>query len=54
MFTRSLFGGPAQPTPVDARGGIQAASRKANGSPSVCSPNQYQNDDVSVPDLVLC
>ena len=44
---RSLFGGPAQPTPIDERGGIRAASRKAKESASVCSPNQYQNDDVS-------
>ncbi|KAK8930193.1 hypothetical protein VCV18_002862 [Metarhizium anisopliae] len=44
---RTLFGGPAQPTPVDERGGIRAASRKAAESESVCSPNQYQNDDVS-------
>ncbi|EXV04475.1 pyridoxal-phosphate dependent enzyme [Metarhizium robertsii] len=42
----TLFGGPAQPTPVDERGGIRAASRKAAESESVCSPNQYQNDDL--------
>ncbi|PHH86919.1 hypothetical protein CDD83_9578 [Cordyceps sp. RAO-2017] len=41
----TLFGGPAQPTPVDERGGIRAASRKAREIPSVCSPNQYQNDN---------
>ncbi|OAA45636.1 Pyridoxal phosphate-dependent enzyme, beta subunit [Metarhizium rileyi] len=41
----TLFGGPAQPTPADERGGIRAASRKAAESESVCSPNQYQNDD---------
>ncbi|KAM4066221.1 pyridoxal-phosphate dependent enzyme [Hirsutella rhossiliensis] len=41
----TLFGGPAQPTPVDERGGIRAASRKAMESDSVCSPNQYQNDN---------
>ncbi|KAK2592360.1 hypothetical protein QQS21_009940 [Conoideocrella luteorostrata] len=41
----TLFGGPAQPTPVDDRGGIRAAARKAAESDSVCSPNQYQNDD---------
>lgn len=44
----TLFGGPAQPTPIDERGGIRAASRKAAESESVCSPNQYQNDDVRI------
>jgi len=44
----TLFGGPAQPTPIDKRGGIQAAAGKAAASKSVCSPNQYQNDDVSL------
>lgn len=42
----TLFGGPAQPTPVDERGGIRAASQKAMESESICSPNQYQNDNV--------
>ncbi|KAF4341332.1 cysteine synthase A [Fusarium beomiforme] len=41
----TLFGGPAQPTPVDERGGIRAAARKDAESESVCSPNQYINDD---------
>ncbi|KJZ78664.1 hypothetical protein HIM_02055 [Hirsutella minnesotensis 3608] len=41
----TLFGGPAQPTPVDERGGIQAACRRARESESICNPNQYQNDD---------
>ncbi|KZZ99006.1 Pyridoxal phosphate-dependent enzyme, beta subunit [Moelleriella libera RCEF 2490] len=41
----TLFGGPAQPTPVDNRGGIRAAALKAAESELVCSPNQYQNDD---------
>lgn len=41
----TLFGGPSQPTPVDERGGIRAAARKAAESDSVCSPNQYVNDD---------
>ncbi|KAK4091598.1 hypothetical protein Purlil1_4028 [Purpureocillium lilacinum] len=41
----TLIGGPAQPTPVDERGGICAASRKAREIDSVCSPNQYINDD---------
>ncbi|KAJ4143317.1 hypothetical protein NW765_000459 [Fusarium oxysporum] len=41
----TLFGGPAQPTPVDERGGIRAAARKDAESGSVCSPNQYINDD---------
>lgn len=42
----TLFGGPAQPTPIDERGGIRAAARKDAESESVCSPNQYVNDDV--------
>ncbi|KAI5456998.1 tryptophan synthase beta subunit-like PLP-dependent enzyme [Mariannaea sp. PMI_226] len=41
----TLFGGPAQPTPVDLRGGTQAAARKATEAESICSPNQYVNDD---------
>ncbi|KAF7543728.1 hypothetical protein G7Z17_g10506 [Cylindrodendrum hubeiense] len=41
----TLIGGPAQPTPIDERGGIRAAARKAAESDSVCSPNQYINDD---------
>ncbi|EEU39405.1 uncharacterized protein NECHADRAFT_94346 [Fusarium vanettenii 77-13-4] len=41
----TLFGGPAQPTPIDERGGIRAAARKDAESESVCSPNQYVNDD---------
>ncbi|KAF4126318.1 Cysteine synthase [Geosmithia morbida] len=41
----SLFGGPAQPAPIDERGGICAASRRARESESVCSPNQYRNGD---------
>ncbi|WZH43297.1 Cysteine synthase a [Fusarium acuminatum] len=41
----TLFGGPAQPTPVDERGGIRSAARKDAESESVCSPNQYINDD---------
>ncbi|KAK7420446.1 hypothetical protein QQZ08_010433 [Neonectria magnoliae] len=41
----TLIGGPSQPTPVDERGGICAAARKAAESDSVCSPNQYINDD---------
>ncbi|KAF4982218.1 hypothetical protein FZEAL_2102 [Fusarium zealandicum] len=41
----TLIGGPAQATPVDERGGIRAAARKDAQSESVCSPNQYINDD---------
>ncbi|CAG2017598.1 unnamed protein product [Fusarium graminearum] len=41
----TLFGGPAQPTPIDERGGIRSAARKDAESESVCSPNQYINDD---------
>ncbi|PHH72252.1 hypothetical protein CDD82_6060 [Ophiocordyceps australis] len=41
----TLFGGPAQPTPTDERGGIRAAARKAAESDSICSPNQYENDN---------
>ncbi|KKY13386.1 putative cysteine synthase [Diplodia seriata] len=40
----TLFGGPSQPEPLDERGGIQAARRKAKLDESVVNPNQYEND----------
>ncbi|OJD33805.1 cysteine synthase b [Diplodia corticola] len=40
----TLFGGPSQPEPLDERGGIQAARRKAEQDESVVNPNQYEND----------
>ncbi|KAL1636997.1 hypothetical protein SLS58_009523 [Diplodia intermedia] len=40
----TLFGGPSQPEPLDERGGIQAARRKAKLNESVVNPNQYEND----------
>ncbi|KAJ5929580.1 hypothetical protein N7454_006530 [Penicillium verhagenii] len=41
----TLFGGPSQPEPIDRRGGIQTAHRKAKESESIINPNQYENDD---------
>lgn len=40
----TLFGGPSQPEPLDERGGIQAARRKAMEDETVINPNQYEND----------
>ncbi|GME54370.1 Rhodanese-like protein [Neofusicoccum parvum] len=40
----TLFGGPSQPEPLDERGGIQAARRKALEDEAVVNPNQYEND----------
>lgn len=40
----TLFGGPSQPEPLDERGGIQAARRKAMEDEAVVNPNQYEND----------
>ncbi|PNS17606.1 Cysteine synthase 2 [Sphaceloma murrayae] len=40
----TLFGGPSQPEPCDARGGIQVAHEKAATEPRCCNPNQYKND----------
>lgn len=42
----TLFGGPSQPEPLDERGGIQAARRKAMEDETVVNPNQYENDAV--------
>ncbi|KAK7554596.1 putative cysteine synthase B [Phyllosticta citricarpa] len=39
-----LHGGPSQPEPLDERGGIQAARRKAQTDETVANPNQYDND----------
>ncbi|KAK8197429.1 putative cysteine synthase B [Phyllosticta capitalensis] len=39
-----LHGGPSQPEPLDERGGIQAARRKAQTDETVANPNQYEND----------
>ena len=42
----TLFGGPSQPAPTDARGGIQVAKEMAeNSDDSTINPNQYENDD---------
>lgn len=41
----TLFGGPSQPEPLDERGGIQNARRKAQTSENIVNPNQYENDD---------
>ncbi|KAI5865201.1 tryptophan synthase beta subunit-like PLP-dependent enzyme [Durotheca rogersii] len=41
----TLFGGPSQPEPTDARGGIRAAQKMAEDSKSTINPNQYENDD---------
>ena len=40
----TLFGGPSQPEPVDARGGIQSARSQAEESEAIVNPNQYEND----------
>ncbi|KAH7057434.1 tryptophan synthase beta subunit-like PLP-dependent enzyme [Macrophomina phaseolina] len=40
----TLFGGPSQPEPLDERGGIQAARRKAMEDDTVINPNQYENE----------
>ncbi|CAL5869459.1 uncharacterized protein PFLUO_LOCUS3688 [Penicillium psychrofluorescens] len=40
----TLFGGPSQPEPVDARGGIQNARKMAMESETIVNPNQYEND----------
>ena len=40
----TLFGGPSQPEPLDARGGIQRARTMAQESEEVVNPNQYEND----------
>jgi cysteine synthase len=40
----TLFGGPSQPQPLDPRGGIQNAKRKAADSEEIVNPNQYDND----------
>lgn len=39
----TLFGGPSQPEPVDARGGIQNARKMATESETIVNPNQYEN-----------
>lgn len=44
----TLFGGPSQPEPLDERGGIQAARRKAMEDETVINPNQYENDAVTI------
>ncbi|CAG7923679.1 unnamed protein product [Penicillium olsonii] len=41
----TLFGGPSQPEPLDERGGIQNARRKALESDQVVNPNQYENNN---------
>jgi cysteine synthase len=40
----TLFGGPSQPQPLDPRGGIQDAKRRAMDSEEIVNPNQYGND----------
>lgn len=40
----TLFGGPSQPEPLDGRGGIQNARRRAMASEEIVNPNQYEND----------
>ncbi|KAL1962022.1 hypothetical protein VTN77DRAFT_666 [Rasamsonia byssochlamydoides] len=40
----TLFGGPSQPQPLDARGGIQNARLQAQTDDSIINPNQYEND----------
>lgn len=46
LHLRTLFGGPSQPEPLDERGGIQHARRKAAGNDEIANPNQYENDAV--------
>lgn len=45
-LSSTLFGGPSQPEPLDERGGIQAARRKAMEDDTVINPNQYENEAV--------
>lgn len=40
----TLFGGLSQPEPLDERGGIQNARKKALEHDEVANPNQYEND----------
>jgi hypothetical protein len=47
LHTRTLFGGPSQPEPLDERGGIYRARVLAEEDPSVLNANQYGNDAVS-------
>ncbi|MBE3043400.1 hypothetical protein IMZ48_12685 [Candidatus Bathyarchaeota archaeon] len=45
-----MFGGPSQPEPEDERGGIKAAERRAMEDEKTINPNQYENDDVGLPE----
>lgn len=45
-YPRTLFGGLSQPEPLDERGGIQNARKKALEHDEVANPNQYENDAV--------
>ncbi|KHJ31434.1 putative cysteine synthase b [Erysiphe necator] len=40
----SLFSGPSQPEPDDARGGIMRAQKLGEEDETVYNPNQYEND----------